>query len=134
MQLHKINIIFKEIDLGVGCITITSQRSQAVDFTRGYLEEHFGILTKAPKVWLKYFPRLNCITAKMLQVLPKWKALIWPFQPTVWVAIIATSLVFSTTLYFVANVLKGDGRFTPLLCFMSSLRCLCSQGNINKHF
>ena len=50
MKMRIENISSQEIDFGIGCITATNHRREAVDFTRGYLEEHFAILTKAPRV------------------------------------------------------------------------------------
>lgn len=42
-------MVFQEVDLAVGPFTITSIRESVIDFTKPYLEDSTGILTRKPQ-------------------------------------------------------------------------------------
>ena len=67
----------------------------------------------------------------MIQVIPKWRAIIWPFQHYVWAATIASVLAFSASLYLITNALKNTKRFSLYVCLLTATVCLCNQGKRN---
>ncbi|XP_041364195.1 glutamate receptor ionotropic, delta-2-like [Gigantopelta aegis] len=74
----------KEVLMGVGPITITSIRSEVVDFTKPYMEEGIGLITKKPDVE----------SQKMFKMYS-------PFAPIVWGCIALSVCVVGLLLYLV---------------------------------
>ena len=117
----------QEADIAVG-LTITMSRSEVVDFSVPYQEEQLALLSKKQGF------------------LPKWRAIFWPFRPTLWVAILCTIPLFAAGLWVVATVAcrqrdevvsRGKtgqwvddikGGLSLMSCVTATLRCTLWQG------
>ena len=80
-------ILLQEVHFAVGPFTITSLRETVIDFTKAYMEDGGGIITKRPE-------------EEKDKILKVFK----PFQPMVWAGIGAalgtTAILFFTTCQF----------------------------------
>ena len=96
--------------MAVSTITITAARSEVCVFSWPYEEEKIGILSRKPSL------------------LPKGRAIFWPFGLPVWLSVLASVHVFVVTLWLMAKVIGGEEAFTLGFCFRASIRSLFSQG------
>ncbi|XP_040579694.2 uncharacterized protein [Lepeophtheirus salmonis] len=66
----------READIGIGTITRTYDRAQAVDFSLGFVEQFLTFFAHVP------------------QELPKWQAILWPFDKMTWLMVFLTMIIF----------------------------------------
>ncbi|XP_067672970.1 glutamate receptor ionotropic, delta-1-like [Haliotis asinina] len=77
-------VLRKELDFGAGPFTITSIRESVIDFTKPFMEDGAGIITRRP----------DGESQKMFKMFT-------PFAPTVWGCIVLAIVVVSILLYLV---------------------------------
>nr|KAG5713493.1 hypothetical protein BaRGS_025041 [Batillaria attramentaria] len=75
-------VLRKEVDMGVGPVTITSIREAVIDFTKPFMEDGIGILTKRP----------NSDSKNMFKMFT-------PLTPQVWGAVAGAVVLVSVCLY-----------------------------------
>ncbi|XP_076446669.1 uncharacterized protein LOC143283995 [Babylonia areolata] len=97
-------VLDKEVDFGIGPFTITSIREDVIDFTKPFMEDGVGILTKRP----------NSEAHNMFKMFT-------PLTPQVWAAVAGSVLLVSAALCamervspFSARNLDGDRRLGML--------------------
>lgn len=75
---------FQNVDIGLGPFTITSVREQVIDFTKPFMEDGVGILSKKPKSDAKNMFKMFT-----------------PLTPPVWGALIGSIVAVSLALYVI---------------------------------
>ena len=96
-------------DLAIGSITITAARSEAVDFSIPYSEEKIGLVSQIPFA------------------LPKWKAMFWPFEYSLWLAIVLSFLLFGTFYHLYLSMTNDGVGLDWLSCTGQAAITLCMQ-------
>ncbi|GFS08318.1 glutamate receptor [Elysia marginata] len=115
------NVIKNEVTLGVGPISITSERKSVIDFTTAFAEEGVGILTRRPGFGSMEMFRL-----------------FKPFEALVWICLACSVIVISVVLFVINKTspfaVRGfsHSASSPNLslfhCFWAILACSLYQG------
>ena len=100
--------------MALGQITITPIRSTAVNFTLAYFEEKIGFVTHKP------YP------------LPKYQALIWPYQLDVWFSLIASVIIFGLLYYLLVSKLSVFDYISLEVSYIYTFMTLLMQGEYNQ--
>ncbi|XP_046352525.2 glutamate receptor-like [Haliotis rufescens] len=98
-------IVRKELDFGAGPFTITSIRESVIDFTKPFMEDGAGIITRRP----------DGESQKMFKMFT-------PFAPIVWGCIVIAIIVVSVLLYLV-------NRYSPF----AAHKVLPESGHAGSH-
>ena len=93
----------KEVEMAASAIKITHDRERVVDFSFPYAFDSLRLTTRKPGY------------------APKWEVLTWPFQIYLWIAIIATFILFSLLSYLIF-ILAQDKSYTFVICVMESYK------------
>lgn len=99
-----------ECDMAAGAITITAVRGTAVDFSYPYDEDKIGFVARKPSP------------------LPKYQALMWPFQMDVWLSVAAAMAVFWPLYWAVGRFLARDTRIKFGIAFLHTWMPVFAQG------
>ena len=93
MKLH----VLQEAALAGGAITMTTGRGSAVDFSYPYFETKIGFLSQKPGF------------------LPKYLAILWPFEAYLWIALLIALIGFSIFYWTVIRFIVKDPLTSPAL-------------------
>ncbi|KAK3777309.1 hypothetical protein RRG08_038457 [Elysia crispata] len=113
-------VMNKEVTLGIGPISITSERRTVIDFTTAFAEDGTGILTRRPGFG----------SSKMFRLFK-------PFEPVVWVCLVCSVIITSAVLYLVNSTSPSAVRrfscplatkLTVFYCFWAILASSVNQG------
>ncbi|PVD37584.1 hypothetical protein C0Q70_00180 [Pomacea canaliculata] len=86
-------VLSGEADIGIGPISITSTRESVIDFTKPFMEDGLGILTKRP----------DSNAQSMFKMFT-------PLKPLVWCALVAAVIIASLSLYVIEKTSPFSSR------------------------
>lgn len=96
-------------------MTISPQRSTAVDFSWPYHEEKFGIFSHVP------------------ELAPNYLAVLGPFHIEVWSCVIPSVFIFAFVYWILVFIMEKETGFNLILCVLQSYKIILMQSKYDCH-